>query len=72
MQVADFGLSRKINTRMSKLPGNRFYMAPEVLTGTSEYSIEMDIVRSGCACDHPYTYYAYPHLLLPVFPSRKC
>lgn len=42
-KVADFGLSRKINTRMSKLPGNRFYMAPEVLTGTSEYSIEMDI-----------------------------
>lgn len=42
-KVADFGLSRKINTRMSKLPGNRFYMAPEVLMGTSEYSIEMDI-----------------------------
>lgn len=42
-KVADFGLSRKINARMSKLPGNRFYMAPEVLMGTCEYSIEMDI-----------------------------
>ncbi len=42
-KVSDFGLSRPYDYRMTLRPGNRFYMAPELLLGTSTYTTAVDI-----------------------------
>ena len=43
-KVSDFGLSRPYDYRMTLRPGNRFYMAPELLLGTSMYVLVVVIV----------------------------
>jgi len=42
-KVSDFGLSRPYDYRMTLRPGNRFYMAPELLLGKSSYTTAVDI-----------------------------
>lgn len=47
LKLADFGLSRKITERMTPSAGTRWYRAPEMLLGQTQYSFKSDIWSAG-------------------------
>ena len=50
-KVSDFGLSRPKDHRMTLAPGNRFYMAPELLIGRTMYVVAT-LSLSYLSCHH--------------------
>ena len=46
-KIADFGMARKIDNRMTGVPGNQAYMPPEAMDSTGNYTSSLDIFSWG-------------------------
>jgi len=50
MKLCDFGSAKKLNSKEASVSyiSTRYYRAPELLLGSTDYGVEIDLWAAGC------------------------